>query len=288
MHFRPSVCAVCARPKRFALSSAKTASMASDLIYPIFVEEDVDAYAPIATMPGVSRIPEKKLADDIKAMYADGIRAVMMFGVSHHKDAAGSDTWKSDGLLARMIKRAKEAAPDMVVMSDTCFCEYTDHGHCGIIENGHVHNDHTINNLARQAVNAVNAGADVIAPSAMMDGQIAALRESLDAEGHHDTPIMAYSSKFASSFYGPFRVAAGCDLNGDRKAYQMDPMNGREALRESMLDEAEGRRYPDGEAGPALPRCAGEYSTQQFATARSLSSQRRIRDDQIRCTSRSD
>ena len=125
-------------------------------------------------------------------------------------------------------------------MVDTCFCEYTDHGHCGVIRDGHVHNDMTLNNLVKQAVVAAKAGADVIAPSAMMDGQIRALRQGLDEAGFEMTPIMAYSSKFASSFYGPFRAAAGCDLKGDRKTYQMDPMNGREAIRESMLDEAEG------------------------------------------------
>ena len=218
----------------------ETSLTPNDLIYPIFVEEEIDAHAPISSMPGVMRIPEKKLAEDIKAMYADGIKAVMMFGVSHHKDASGSDSWKKDGLVARMIKRAKDAAPDMVVISDTCFCEYTDHGHCGVIDDGHVHNDTTIANLGRQAVAAAEAGADMIAPSAMMDGQIAAIREALDDADFNDTPIMAYSSKFASAFYGPFRAAAGCDLKGDRKAYQMDPMNGREALRESLIDEDEG------------------------------------------------
>ena len=218
----------------------ETSVSPNDLIYPIFVEEEIDTHAPISSMPGVMRIPEKKLGEDIKAMYADGIKAVMLFGVSHHKDASGSDSWKKDGLLSRMIKRAKDAAPDMVVISDTCFCEYTDHGHCGVIDGNHVHNDHTITNLGKQAVIAAKAGADMIAPSAMMDGQITAIREALDEENFLDTPIMAYSSKFASSFYGPFRAAAGCDLKGDRKAYQMDPMNSREALRESLLDEDEG------------------------------------------------
>jgi porphobilinogen synthase len=218
----------------------ETSVTPNDLIYPIFVEEDIDAPAPIVSMPGVMRIPEKKLAGDIKAIQADGVKAVMLFGVSHRKDASGSDSWKRDGLLARMIKRAKDAAPELVVISDTCFCEYTDHGHCGIIVGEYVQNDATIANLGRQAVTAAEAGADLIAPSAMMDGQIAAIREALDSAGFADTPIMAYSSKFASSFYGPFRSAAGCELKGDRKSYQMDPMNGREALRESLLDEGEG------------------------------------------------
>jgi porphobilinogen synthase len=212
----------------------------NDLIYPIFVEEEIDQPLLISSMPGVVRIPEKMLATEIKAMVKDGIKAVMLFGVSHHKDATGSDSWADNGLLARMTKICKDAAPELVVMVDSCFCEYTDHGHCGVIHDGHVHNDMTLNNLVKQAVTAARAGADVIAPSAMMDGQIRALRQGLDDAGYTMTPIMAYSSKFASSFYGPFRAAAGCDLKGDRKTYQMDPMNGREAIRESLLDEGEG------------------------------------------------
>lgn len=211
-----------------------------DLIYPIFVEEEIDAPLPVSSMPGVSRIPEKKLAAEIKAIHAEGIKAIMMFGVSHKKDATGSDAMRAEGLIGRMVKRAKDAAPELIVVSDTCFCEYTDHGHCGTIENGHVHNDITITNLAKQAAVAAAAGADMIAPSAMMDGQVAAIRQGLDEAGFINTPIMAYSTKFASSFYGPFRAASGCDLKGDRKAYQMDPFNAREALRESLLDEAEG------------------------------------------------
>ncbi len=211
-----------------------------DLIYPIFVEEELDDYAPVESMPGINRIPEKKLGAAIKEIRAAGIKAVMTFGVSRHKDETGSDSWNENGLLARMTKRAKDAAPDMMVISDTCFCEYTSHGHCGVIHGEDVHNDRTIENLGRQAVVAARAGADMIAPSAMMDGQVAAIRSALDQAGFSNTPIMAYSSKFASAFYGPFRAAAGCDLIGDRKAYQMDPLNGREAIRESMIDEAEG------------------------------------------------
>ncbi|MDR3537186.1 MAG: porphobilinogen synthase, partial [Acetobacteraceae bacterium] len=212
----------------------------NDLIYPIFVEEELDDFAPVESMPGIFRIPERKLGGAMKEIAAAGIKAVMTFGVSHHKDDHGGDTLREDGLLARMLKRAKDAAPELLVMSDTCFCEYTTHGHCGPIHDGDVHNDHTIEALARQAVIAAQAGADVIAPSAMMDGQIAAIRAALDGAGLTGVPIMAYSSKFASAFYGPFRAASGCDLQGDRKTYQMNPMNSREALRESLADEAEG------------------------------------------------
>ncbi len=212
----------------------------NDLIYPIFVEEGLDDFAPVESMPGIFRIPEKQLGAAVKEIHAAGIKAIMTFGVSHHKDDSGSDSWNENGLLARMTKRAKDAAPELLVISDTCFCEYTSHGHCGVIHGADVHNDHTIENLGRQAVVAARAGADMIAPSAMMDGQVAAIRSALDGHGFSNTPIMAYSSKFASAFYGPFRAAAGCDLIGDRKAYQMDPANGREALRESISDEAEG------------------------------------------------
>jgi porphobilinogen synthase len=218
----------------------ETTVTANDLIQPIFIEEDIDDPLPIAEMPGVSRIPERKLERTVEGLARDGVKALMLFGISHHKDAAGSDAWNQDGLVARMVRRAKRAAPQLVVIPDICFCEYTDHGHCGVIEHDHVANDITIENLARQSVVAADAGADLIAPSAMMDGQVATIRHALDAAGHIDTPIMAYSTKFASAFYGPFRVAAGCELKGDRKTYQMDPMNGREALRESLQDVAEG------------------------------------------------
>ena len=213
---------------------------ADDLILPIFVEEGISEPVPISSMPGVARIPERGLAREIEAIARDGVRSVLLFGISHNKDATGSDTMTSDGLMARMTRAAKDAAPELAVITDNCFCEYTEHGHCGVLEHGHVHNDRTLANLARQCVVAAEAGADMVAPSAMMDGQIAAIRQALDKAGHELTPIMAYSSKFASAFYGPFRAAAGCDLEGDRKEYQMDPMNGREALRESDTDAAEG------------------------------------------------
>ncbi len=218
----------------------ETAVRVEDLIYPIFVEEDLEEFAPVESMPGVNRIPETKLAAVVREIARAGVKAIMMFGVSHHKDETGSDSWNPNGLLSRMIKRTKDACSDLVVISDTCFCEYTSHGHCGVIMGENVHNDHTIENLGRQAVVAAQAGADIIAPSAMMDGQVVAIRRALDNNGFDNLPVMAYSTKFASAFYGPFRAAAGCDLKGDRKAYQMNPFNGREALRESLADEAEG------------------------------------------------
>jgi porphobilinogen synthase len=213
----------------------------NDLIYPIFVEEDIDAPVPVSSMPGVFRHPEKDLDKVMKEIHGLGLKAVMMFGVSHYKDETGSDSMRESGLMARMIERAKTASPDTLVMADACFCEYTSHGHCGVVTaEGVVHNDQTLENLAQQAITAAQAGADVIAPSGMMDGMVSAIRQGLDQEGFENTPIMAYSTKFASGFYGPFRVAAGCELKGDRKTYQMDPANGREALKESFADEAEG------------------------------------------------
>lgn len=215
---------------------------AADLIYPIFVEENVDKPVPISAMPGVSRIPEKHLADEVKRLSDLGVRALMLFGISHHKDATGADSLNNEGLLARMVSISKQACPEMVVMADTCFCEYTDHGHCGVLDHSgaSVDNDATLANLGQQAVVSAKAGADVIAPSAMMDGQVVGIRTALDAAGFLETPIMSYSTKFASGFYGPFRAAAGCELDGDRKTYQMDPANRREALHESLVDEAEG------------------------------------------------
>ncbi len=266
----------------------ETAVTANDLILPLFIEEGIDAPVPIAEMPGVSRIPETRLAREIEAVARDGVRAVMLFGISHNKDATGRDTFDPNGLLARMTRTAKDAAPDLVVMTDNCFCEYTDHGHCGVVGQAwgeaQVLNDPTLENLARQVVVAADAGADVIAPSAMMDGQIGAIRRALDGAGHEGVPVMAYSTKFASAFYGPFRSASGCDLRGDRKTYQMDPMNAREALRESLEDEAEGAdmlmvkpglAYLDVLAGIrartllplAVYQVSGEYAMIKFAAA---------------------
>ncbi|MBK1664790.1 porphobilinogen synthase [Rhodospirillum rubrum] len=219
-----------------------TVSM-NDLIQPIFVEEEIDSPIPIPTMPGISRIPEQHLAAEIEALARLGLKSVMLFGISHHKDHCGSDTWNPDGLVARMLRTAKHAVPDMVVIPDICFCEYTDHGHCGVLDQGHVANDATLANLVKQAVVAAESGADILAPSGMMDGQVQAIRAGLDKAGFLEIPIMAYASKFESALYGPFRVASECTLQGNRKTYQLDPMNGRAALREALLDEAEGADF---------------------------------------------
>jgi porphobilinogen synthase len=218
----------------------ETRLSATDLILPIFVEEGISAPVPIASMPGVVRHTEAGLGDAVARAWEAGIRAVILFGVSRNKDEVGSDTWNPEGLLARMVRSARAAAPDMVVISDNCFCEYTDHGHCGVVHGEEVLNDATLSNLQRQAVTAARAGVDMLAPSGMMDGMIAAMRAGLDAEGFSHIPIMSYSTKFASAFYGPFRDAVDSSFKGTRSAYQMDFCNGREALAESMQDEMEG------------------------------------------------
>lgn len=216
-----------------------------DFVLPLFVEEGIGEPVTIPSMPGVVRYPEAQLTGVVKRAYANGIRAVLLFGVSTHKDDVGSDTWNENGLMARIIRLAKDAEPNMVVISDNCFCEYTDHGHCGVLcEGSHegldVDNDLTLENLQKQAVVAAKAGVDMIAPSTMIDGMIGAIREGLDDAGFTQLPIMSYSTKFASAFYGPFRDAVDSTFKGTRSTYQMDPANGREALAESMQDELEG------------------------------------------------
>ncbi len=215
---------------------------ANDFLLPIFVEENVTERAAIASLPGVFRELEQTLDAAVKQATQTGVKAVMLFGVSHHKDDQGRDSLHDKGLFARMIDRAKQAAPDALVVADLCFCEYTDHGHCGPLDHkGDVDNDATLDNLMIQARIAAEAGADMVAPSGMMDGMVSAIREGLDESGFSNVPIMSYATKFASCFYGPFRDAAGCGLGqGNRKSYQMDPANAREAIEEALQDEAEG------------------------------------------------
>jgi porphobilinogen synthase len=211
-----------------------------DFILPVFVEEDIDSPVAVESMPGVFRYPESQLAEVVQRAWSNGVKAVLLFGVSTHKDDCGSDTWSDDGLMARIIRIAKQAQPEMLVISDNCFCEYTDHGHCGVVANDDVDNDPTLSNLQKQVQASARAGVDMIAPSGMMDGMIAAIREALDEEGFSHIPVMSYSTKFASAFYGPFRDAVDSSFKGTRDSYQMDPANGREALAESMQDELEG------------------------------------------------
>lgn len=215
-----------------------------DLIYPIFVQENIESRVAIDSMPGVYRYPESELSVVVQTAWEKGIKAVILFGVSEHKDDCGSDSWNAQGLMARMIKAAKAAVPEMLVISDNCFCEYTDHGHCGVVKDDphfpDVDNDMTLVNLQKQCLVAAEAGVDMIAPSGMMDGMISAIRQVLDENGFSHIPVMSYSTKFASAYYGPFRDAVDSNFKGSRSSYQLDAANAREALAESMQDEAEG------------------------------------------------
>lgn len=214
----------------------------ADLVYPMFVVHGADRREPIAAMPGIYRLSIVHAVAEAADAAALGIPAVLLFGIPAVKDEEGSGAWDDDGVVQLATRAIKDAHPDLIVISDLCLCEYTSHGHCGVLApSGGVDNDATLALLARAATSQARAGADVIAPSDMMDGRVGAIRSALDEEGHGQTPILAYSAKFASAFYGPFREAAGCAPTfGDRRAYQMDPANAREALREARLDCEEG------------------------------------------------
>ncbi|HMJ01559.1 MAG TPA: porphobilinogen synthase [Conexibacter sp.] len=215
---------------------------AGDLILPLFVTHGSDRREAIAAMPGVERLTIEHALAEAGEAAALGIPAVMLFGIPAEKDEEGSGAWDDEGVVQLAIRAIKQAQPDLLVIPDLCLCEYTSHGHCGILrEDGAVDNDATLSLLARIAVSHARAGADLIAPSDMMDGRVGAIRAALDDEGFAELPILAYSAKFASAFYGPFREAAGSTpASGDRRGYQMDPANGDEALREVLLDVEEG------------------------------------------------
>jgi porphobilinogen synthase len=213
----------------------------SDFVEPLFVAEGVGVRTPVSSMPGVFQLSIDELVREAREIADLHIPGIILFGVPDTKDAVGSEGYARDGIVQRAVRAIKDAVPQLIVMTDVCLCEYTDHGHCGVIEGGEVLNDPTLDLLARIAVAHADAGADVVAPSDMMDGRVAAIRAALDETGHDTTPILSYAAKYASAFYGPFREAAeSAPKFGDRKAYQMDPANGREALREVALDIAEG------------------------------------------------
>ena len=221
----------------------ETSLKLSDLIYPLFVVENEGVKDEIASMPGVFRFSIDEILKECEILKKLDIKSILLFGVPALKDSIGSDALSNDGIIARTLRAIKQNfANDFVLITDLCFCEYTDHGHCGILSpNGTVDNDATLEISAKQALIHANSGADIIAPSGMMDGIIATLRKALDENAFKNLPLMAYSTKFASAYYGPFRDAAGSAPNfGDRKSYQMDPANAREALRESLEDEAQG------------------------------------------------
>jgi porphobilinogen synthase len=215
---------------------------AGQLVLPLFVSESASGREPIATMPGVDRLSLSALLVEAQDAVALGIPAVMLFGLPAEKDEQGSGAWDQDGVVQLATRALKQALPELLVITDVCLCEYTSHGHCGVLrEDSSVDNDASLELLAQTAVSHARAGADIVAPSDMMDGRVGAIREELDGAGFGETPILAYSAKFASAFYGPFREAAdSAPAFGDRRGYQMDPANGREAVREALLDVQEG------------------------------------------------
>ena len=212
-----------------------------DLIYPLFVEEGENIEKDIASMPGMKRFSLDRLSSELDEVVSLNIPAVLLFGIPSSKDGEGSETWNDQGILQRTIRFVKKHYPNLYVITDVCFCEYTDHGHCGVMHNNEVDNDATLVNIAKQVISHAKAGADMVAPSGMIDGAIQAMREALDATGFYYLPIMGYSVKYASAFYGPFREAADSTPSfGDRKTYQMDPANRDEAFREAAFDDQEG------------------------------------------------
>jgi porphobilinogen synthase len=214
----------------------------AEFIYPMFVAHGIDRREPIPAMPGIDHLSIAHAVQEAGDAYARGIPAVLLFGLPASKDEVGSGAYDDEGIIQLATRVIKEAHPELLVITDLCLCEYTSHGHCGVLtDGGIVDNDATLELLNRTAVAQAQAGADIVAPSDMMDGRVGTIRRALDEEGHADTPIMAYSAKFASAFYGPFREAAdSTPAFGDRRGYQMDPANGSEALREARLDVEEG------------------------------------------------
>jgi len=213
----------------------------NDLIYPIFVRYGENVVEEVPSMPGVYRYSVDKVADAVKEVRDLGIPAVILFGIPEHKDEEGSDTWSDEGIIQKALRKIKKEVPDIYVITDVCFCEYTSHGHCGVLHEHEVDNDKTLENLKKQVVSHAKNGADMVAPSGMMDGMVKAIRQALDEAGYKHIPIMSYAAKFASAYYGPFREAAESTPSfGDRRSYQMDPANKREALKEVLMDIEEG------------------------------------------------
>ncbi|EHO5994012.1 porphobilinogen synthase [Listeria monocytogenes] len=215
-----------------------------DLIYPIFVKDGKEPKTEVASMPGVFQYPLHELEEEMRVVESLGIKAVILFGIPAEKDAVGTQAYHDHGIIQEATRLIKKSFPEILVVADTCLCEFTDHGHCGVIENGEILNDESLELLKQTAVSQAAAGADIIAPSNMMDGFVQVIREGLDEAGFYDIPIMSYAVKYASAFYGPFRdVAGSAPQFGDRKSYQMDPANREEALREAMSDEQEGADF---------------------------------------------
>jgi len=218
----------------------ETTVSVNDFIYPLFLIDGENVKNPVGSMQGVFQYSVDRIEEEVEELVSLGIKSVILFGIPDHKDELGSEAYDDDGIIQRGIRRIRELTRDLYVITDVCMCEYTSHGHCGLIEDNDVHNDKTLELLAREAVSHARAGADMVAPSDMMDGRVGRIRKALDEKGFSHIPIMSYAAKYASAFYGPFRDAAQSPPQfGDRKSYQMDPANRREAMKEVMLDLAE-------------------------------------------------
>ncbi|MDH7601354.1 MAG: porphobilinogen synthase [Armatimonadota bacterium] len=265
-----------------------------NLIYPLFVVHGIDVKVEIPSMPGVYHFSTDTLCTEAEHIARLGIPAVLLFGIPAAKDEKGSEAYAPDGIVQRAVRALKKTVPELVVVTDVCLCEYTSHGHCGIVKDGEVVNDETLDLIARTALSHAEAGADIVAPSDMMDGRVGVIRDALDENGFTDVAIMSYAAKFASSFYGPFRDAAGCAPKfGDRSTYQMDPANRREAAREIALDVDEGADIimvkpalayldiiSDARASVDVPIAAynvsGEYCMVKLAAAKGLVDEKRV------------
>ncbi len=294
------------RPRRLRASAAmrglvrETRINRDGLVQPLFVTEGSDVVQPIGSMPGVSRYSVDTVVRECRELAGLGVRAVLLFGIPDFKDAFATSNYDADGVVQRATRAIKDALPELLVIADLCNCEYTDHGHCGIIdERGDVDNDRSVELLVRTALTYARAGVDIVAPSDMMDGRVGAIRAGLDGDGFTGTTIMSYAAKYASGFYGPFREAAGSTPSfGDRRTYQMDPANGREALREVALDIEEGadivmvkpalaymdviRRVRDACDVPvACYNVSGEYAMVKAAAERGWIDEERVVDETL-------
>jgi len=272
---------------------------ASQLVLPLFVVPGTGVSRPVPSMPGVSQWSVDRVAEEAGRAFDAGVRSVILFGIPEEKDAQGSDAWRDDGIVQQALAELRKKLPELLLITDVCLCEYTDHGHCGVLQGEEVLNDPTLDLLAREAVSHARAGADIVAPSDMMDGRVAAIRDALDDHGFEDLPILSYAVKYASGFYGPFRDAADSAPSvGDRRGYQMDPANRREAQRELALDLEEGADMVMVKpAGPNLDiladvrascdvpvaayQVSGEYTMIKAAAERGWLDEARVREESL-------